>query len=40
MEGCDAIDIDIENLTSVIDMNFENAYSIFQTTLILDANRH
>lgn len=41
MEGCDAMGIDIENLRSIIDMNFENAYSAFQTALIIDyANRH
>lgn len=40
-EGCDALGIDIENLRSIIDMNFENAYSAFQTALIIDyANRH
>ena len=41
VEGCDAMGIDIENLRSIIDMNFENAYSAFQTALIIDyANRH
>lgn len=41
VEGCDTWGIDIENLRSIIDMNFENAYSAFQTALIIDyANRH
>lgn len=41
VEGCDAMGIDIENLRSIIDLNFENAYSAFQTALIIDyANRH